>query len=141
MKIEKLSEEAIKLAKKIEKSNGAVEVKDVQLEGGEYAGYDLLSIYPNGKKLKIEVKGATRFHGIPDPYITEFDKETREMKADYFYVFYFPRDEDEPKYGSKPIFYKIPKEAIKSNNLEIKEGWKIKKFKKVMDNFKQEFSL
>jgi hypothetical protein len=90
----------------------------------------------NNNLLRIEVKGATRYHGIPDPYITEFNKKTRETTADFLYVVYFPRKEDVGKCGSKPILYKIPRSEIKPGDLERKFGWRIKgKFKKRMDDF------
>ena len=114
-----------------------IEPEDVQHKKGNN-GYDLKSIVSidNNNLLRIEVKGATRYHGIPDPYITEFNKETGEMTANFLYVVYFPRKEDVGKCGSKPILYKIPRAAIRPGDLKPKCGWRIKdEFKKRMDDF------
>ena len=136
MKTKNTEKDAIEFVKRYEKKRTGNEPEDVQHERGKYKGCDLVSIEPNGKKLLIEVKGATRYRGIPDPYITEFNEKTRELTADFLYVVYFPRDEDETKYGSKQILYKIPRSAIKPGDLKPKCGWRIKdEFKKRMDDF------
>ena len=113
MKTKNPGKEAIEFVKKYEKKRTGTKPEDVQHKQGEHKGYDLVSTDTNGKELHIEVKGATRYHGIPDPYITEFNKKTKEMTADILYVVYFPRDEDEKEHGKEPILYKIPKSAIK----------------------------
>jgi len=64
------------------------------------------------------------------------------MIADYMYVFYFPRDEDEPKYGIKVRFYKIARRDIKPDEIEPKWGWRIKRsFKKKIEDFKEDFPI
>lgn len=140
MKVESVEKEAIKCAISYEENKGN-KVLNVSKARGEHGGYDLLSEDKNGKKIKIEVKGATRYEGIPDPYHTEFDGNSKEMVADFLYVFYFPRDEEEYKYGPKIRFYKIPRGAIKPEELKEKWGWVIKRsFKKRIHDFEEEYS-
>jgi len=137
---------AIELAISYEKSQGrqarSVEFKD-KADKGKYNGCDLKSIFSDRKKeITIEVKGVTREHHIPDSFISEFDEKTQEMKSDFMYVFYFPRNIDwehvqKGKYWSKVKFYIIPKGAIKPEDLSIKKAWRIScSFaKQKMENF------
>lgn len=96
-------------------------VIDVSRKRG-HNGYDLL-IEKNGHGLKVEVKGATRAWGIPDPYNTEFD-ESRRLVADLLCVVYFIGN-DPPK------MCLIPREAILPEDVSVRLGYRISsRFKK-----------
>ena len=111
---------AIRAAKTYLKNRG-YSVADVSKDR-RHKGYDLLA-RKDRKTLKIEVKGCSRPWGIPDPYVTEFDKEKR-LVADFLYVVYF--------IGRKePKLCVIPREAIKPEYVAPKLGYRISsKFKK-----------
>lgn len=92
-------------------------VLDVSKARGEHGGYDLL-VAKDDERLKIEVKGCTRAYGIPDPYHTEFDKETRQLVADVLCVVYFLSN-------AKPTLAIIPRAAIDPKYVTPKFGYRI----------------
>jgi hypothetical protein len=111
---------AVALAKKHFLADG-YSVDDVSRKRG-HNGYDLL-VQKDGRRLKIEVKGATRPWGIPDPYNTEFD-ESRRLVADLLCVVYFIGNE-------APKMCLIPKEAILPEDVSVRVGFRISsRFKK-----------
>lgn len=73
--------------------------------------------------MTIEVKGATREWGIPDPYWTEFDDQRR-LFADFLYVVYFLPTR------TSPLLCAIPRNAIDSSYVSPRQGYRISgKFK------------
>ena len=98
-------------------------VEDVSRRRG-HNGYDLLIEGGGEGELKrIEVKGATRRWGIPDPYSTEFDANKR-LVADILCVVYFIDDE-------LPQICLIPRDAISPDFVSQRTGWRISsRFKK-----------
>ncbi|MEK6848568.1 MAG: hypothetical protein AABX65_02965 [Nanoarchaeota archaeon] len=133
MKIDSPEKESMRLVE--ERLNKEYrKVINVSKRGGEYGGFDFLCEDESGNKVRVEVKGTTVEYGIPSPYHTEF--VNGKMTADFMYVIYFPREIDwnsidKSLYGSKVIFYKIPREAIIPEYLKEKKGWIISgKFKK-----------
>jgi len=81
------------------------EFKNVTRVRGEHGGYDLLAI-KGSERITAEVKGCTRPYGIPDPYFTEFDPESRRLIADVLCVVYFPPATEAPRLAI------IPRDAI-----------------------------
>jgi hypothetical protein len=77
------------------------EVKNVSRARGEHGGYDYL-ITKGSEQIKVEVKGCTRPYGIPDPYHTEFDRESRQLIADLLCIAYFLPDSSTPKLAIIP---------------------------------------
>ncbi len=73
------------------------------------SGYDLVLLYPSGKRRRIEVKGSQKDNMIPDIRVSEFDDEKR-LKADFLYFVgnVFKR---------KPILHVIPRNAIRPQDL------------------------
>jgi hypothetical protein len=55
---------------------------------GQHKGYDLV-IAKDAVKVTVEVKGCSRPYGIPDPYFSEFDPDTKLLVADLLCVVYF----------------------------------------------------
>jgi hypothetical protein len=98
-------------------------VQNVSKVRSTHGGYDLFAT--NGdESLKIEVKGCTRPFGIPDPYHTEFDKDTRLLIADVLCVVYYLPDASDPKLAI------IPRDAILPEHVTPKHGYRISsKFK------------
>lgn len=97
------------------------DVENVSRARGSHGGYDLL-VKKDGKEFKIEVKGCTELFGIPDPYFTEFDKDSRKLIADFLCVAYV--EVDPPKLAI------IPREAIPPEYVIPKFGYRISgKFK------------
>jgi hypothetical protein len=91
-------------------------VEDVSRKRG-HAGYDLL-LTRDGDVLRIEVKGCTRPYGIPDPYYSEFDPNTKLLIADFLCVVYlFP--------GKPTEIAVIPREAIPPDFVQVKLGYRI----------------
>jgi len=97
-------------------------IENVARVRGSHAGYDLLAT--NGpERLRLEVKGCTRPYGIPDPYISEFDKNTRRLVADILCVVYMLPD-------CEPELALIPRDAIPPEYVVMKYGYRISgKFK------------
>ncbi|WP_372825198.1 hypothetical protein [Polaromonas sp.] len=96
-------------------------VEDVSRKRG-HNGYDLL-VEKDGTPMKVEVKGATRAWGIPDPYNTEFDDSMR-LVADVLCVVYFIGN-DPPK------MCLIPRDAISPKDVSVRMGYRISsRFKK-----------
>jgi hypothetical protein len=98
-------------------------VENVSKARGTHGGYDLFAT--NGhESLKIEVKGCTRPFGIPDPYHTEFDKDTRLLIADVLCVVYYLPGTVSPQLAI------IPRDAILAEHVTPKHGYPISsKFK------------
>lgn len=94
-------------------------VRDVSHTRGEHFGYDLLATNES-EQLMIEVKGSTRPYGIPDPYGTEFDRETRRLIADVLCVVYFLPDQP------NPMLAVIRREDIPPDMVEEKLAYRIK---------------
>lgn len=89
---------------------------------GQHAGYDLL-VKKGTEVYRVEVKGCSRPYGIPDPYSTEFDPETRRLVADLLCVVYFRPDQ-------KPELAVIPRESIPPDCVHPKITYRISgKFK------------
>jgi hypothetical protein len=100
------------------------EVKNVTRARGEHGGYDLLAI-KGSERIMAEVKGCSRPYGIPDPYCTEFDAESRRLIADVLCVVYFPPATEAPRLAI------IPREAIPPEYIIEKRAYRISgKFKK-----------
>jgi hypothetical protein len=92
-------------------------VMNVSKARGEHGGYDFF-ITKDDESLKIEVKGCTRPFGIPDPYHTEFDKDTLQLIADVLCVVYFIGD-------AEPALAVIPRSAIDPKHVTLKYGYRI----------------
>jgi hypothetical protein len=92
-------------------------VLNVSKARGQHGGYDLF-VTKGDESLKVEVKGCTRPYGIPDPYHTEFDKETLQLIADVLCVVYFIGDEE-------PALAIIPRSAIDPKHVTLKYGYRI----------------
>jgi hypothetical protein len=105
---------AVSLAKRHFLADGYA-VEDVSRKRG-HNGYDLL-IERDGLRMKVEVKGATRAWGIPDPYNTEFD-EAKRLVADLLCVLYFIGD-------APPQMCLIPREAISPADVSVRIGYRI----------------
>jgi len=100
------------------------EVKNVSRARGEHGGYDLLAV-KGFEQIKAEVKGCTRPYGIPDPYCTEFDPESRRLVADVLCVVYFPPATETPQLAV------IPRDAIPPEYIIEKRAYRISsRFKK-----------
>jgi hypothetical protein len=84
----------------------------------EHSGFDLIA-RKSGEEITNEVKGTTVPWGIPDPYVTEFDKTTLRLVADFLYVVYFLSTEP-------PFVCAIPREALKPEDIVLKFGYRIK---------------
>lgn len=104
-----------------------ITVKDTH---GKGVGYDYEFIYPDGKIEKVEVKGTKKEHKIPDMSVKEFHK--KKLIADYLFVV-------GNVLGKDRILYKIPRKAIKPENLKLKETYHIRRFqnRKNMDRYVQ----
>jgi len=99
------------------------EIADVSHARGEHGGYDLV-VKRGTERLTVEVKGCSRPFGIPDPYYTEFDADTRRLKADVLCVAYFLPDANAPQLAI------IPRDAIPPEYVTPKFGYRISsKFK------------
>jgi len=83
-------------------------------------GYDYEFIYPDGKTEKVEVKGTKKEYKIPDMSDTEFDKKKR-LKADFLLVVGNVLSEEK-------VLYKIPRKAIKPENLSPKQTFHVRRF-------------
>jgi len=83
-------------------------------------GYDYQFIYPNGRIEKIEVKGTEKNLKIPDMSVREFDKKKR-LKADFLLVV-------GNVFGRQKVLYKIPRKALRPENLVLKETYHIRRF-------------
>jgi hypothetical protein len=83
-------------------------------------GYDYEFIYPDGKTAKVEVKGTEKNLGIPDMSVREFDKE-KKLKADFLLVVC-------NVLSKRKTLYKIPRKAIKPENLVLKQTYHIRRF-------------
>jgi hypothetical protein len=93
-------------------------VENVSKARGTHGGYDLFAT-KDSDSLKIEVKGCTRPFGIPDPYHTEFDKDTRLLVADVLCVVYYLPGTTAPQLAI------IPREAILPEHVTPKHGYRI----------------
>lgn len=99
------------------------EVNNVSHARGEHGGYDLF-LQRGAEQLRVEVKGCTRLYQIPDPYITEFDRESKRLIADVLCVVYFLDTADSPQLAL------IPRDAIPPEYITPKFGYRISgKFK------------
>ena len=76
---DRLELRALQIVKKYYEKMG-FQVLDVSQTGGHHGGYDFV-VTDESKAMKVEVKGCTAMYGIPDPYHTEFDHETRQLIA------------------------------------------------------------
>lgn len=97
-----------------EKQNIRVEDKH-----GGGVGYHYEFIYPDGRIEKVEVKGTKKEYKIPDMSVKEFEKKT--LIADFLFVV-------GNVFNKEKILYKIPREAIKPENLKLKETYHIRRF-------------
>lgn len=106
--------------------NQGWDVKDVSHARGEHGGYDLF-LQRGSDQLRVEVKGCTRMYQIPDPYITEFDRDSRKLIADVLCVVYFLDAADSPQLAL------IPRDAIPPEYVIPKFGYRISgKFKNAL---------
>jgi hypothetical protein len=103
-----------------------IKVKEKSRKG---VGYDYEFIYPDGKTAKVEVKGTEKNLGIPDMSVREFDKE-KKLKADFLLVVC-------NVLSKQKTLYKIPRKAIKPENLVLKQTYHIRRFqnKKCMGKY------
>ena len=100
------------------------EVKNVSRARGEHGGYDLLAV-KGSERITAEVKGCTRPYGIPAPYCTEFDPESRRLIADVLCVVYFPPATEAPRLAI------IPRDEIPPEYIIEKRAYRISgRFKK-----------
>lgn len=97
--------------------NNGYSVLNVSKARGEHGGYDLF-VTKGAESLKVEVKGCTRPYGIPDPYHTEFDKDTLQLIADVLCVVYFIGE-------AEPALAVIPRSAIDPKHVTLKYGYRI----------------
>ena len=86
---------------------------------GKGVGYDYEFIHPDGKTEKVEVKGTKKEYKIPDMSVKEFEK--KRLIADFLFVI-------GNVLSKERILYKIPREAIKPENLKLKETYHIRRF-------------
>jgi len=82
-------------------------------------GYDYEFVYPNGRIEKIEVKGTEKDLKIPDMSVREFDK--KRLKADFLLVV-------GNVLSKQKVLYKIPRKAIKPEDLVLKKTYHIRRF-------------
>jgi hypothetical protein len=82
-------------------------------------GYDYQFIYPNGRTEKIEVKGTEKNLKIPDMSVREFDKKT--LRADFLLVV-------GNVFSKQKVLYKIPRKALRPDNLVLKKTYHIRRF-------------
>ena len=77
-----------------------------------------------------EVKGSSKTHKIPDMSIREFNNKGI-LKADWLFVV------GNVNKKGKEVIYKIPRKAIKKDNLKLKQAYHIAKFqnKKTMSHY------
>jgi hypothetical protein len=104
-----------------------ITVKDVSRRG---LGYDYRFTSPGGKTVRVEVKGVSKPCGIPDMRVNEF--RNKRLKADYLLVV---GNITPPK---RKRLYKIPRNAIKPNNLKLLQTYRITRFqgKKNMEKYR-----
>ncbi len=102
-------------------------IKWVESQGGKLencsrkgVGYDFEVIRPNSIKGSYEVKGTKKELNIPDMSVNEFDKKV--LKADWLFVVGNVHKNGEEK------CYKIPREALKKENLKLKQTYHIRLF-------------
>jgi hypothetical protein len=94
------------------------QVINVSRARGEHGGYDLY-LSKGEERIRVEVKGCTRAYGIPDPYHTEFDRDTKNLIADLLCVVYFLPDTPGPRIAV------IPPDAIPTDCVTLKLGSRI----------------
>jgi hypothetical protein len=120
---ERVEHLAVAFVRRYYESKG-FDVKNVSRARGEHGGYDLLAI-KGSEQIRAEVKGCTRPYGIPDPYCTEFDPESRRLIADVLCVVYFPPATETPQLAV------IPRDQIPPEYIIEKRAYRISgKFKK-----------
>lgn len=140
----KVAKKAMELAKKKLKQEYGNQPKNVSGKGGKYKGCDFVVKNKKGREIKIEVKGATREYGIPDPYHTEFKKDGT-LVADYMYIFYLNKKRNLRLINLFEISRKNFKKEMKKLGgrkkfIKKKIGWVINsrfKKKEVMDKYIQ----
>jgi hypothetical protein len=117
---------AMRFVRRWAQSKG-IAVKDVSRSG---LGYDYRFTYHDGKIEKVEVKGISKPYGIPDMRVNEF--RNKRLKADHLLVVGCATS---PK---KRRLYKIPRNAIKPNNLKLLQTYRITRFqaKKNMEKYR-----
>lgn len=103
-----------------------VHVQDVSKAG---RGYDYEFHFRDGRVEKVEVKGTRKPYGIPDMRTSEF--RDKRLKADYMLVVGNVLSLGEER------LYKIPREAIKDDNLKPRHTYHIARFqgKKNMEKY------
>ena len=94
------------------------DVQNVSHARGAHGGYDLF-LQREAEQLRVEVKGCTRLYQIPDPYVTEFDPDSRKLIADVLCVVYFLDTADAPQLAL------IPRDAIPTESVIPKFGYRI----------------
>lgn len=94
-----------------------LELRDTQRSG---VGYDFEVTGVDGSIKKYEVKGTTKEMKIPNMSLNEFDDKI--MKADFLFVVGNIHEE------GREVCYAIPREAIKPENLELKQTYRIARF-------------
>jgi hypothetical protein len=106
---------AVRWVMNYERKHGK-KVKDVQCDR-HFLGCDIIR-YSDKKRAweKVEVKGSTKPHGIPDCFQTEFTKNGK-LVADFMYVVNFEK--------KKAKLYIIPKKAFKPEHTKIRIGYRI----------------
>jgi hypothetical protein len=120
---ERVEHRAVAFVRRYYEAQG-FEVKNVSHARGEHGGYDLLAV-KGSERITAEVKGCTRPYGIPDPYYTEFDPESRRLIADVLCVVYFPSATEAPRLAI------IPRDEIPPEYIIEKRAYRISgRFKK-----------
>jgi poly(3-hydroxybutyrate) depolymerase len=123
-----VEKKSYEIFKKWAKSQGLQITKDYTLKKKEAKGYDFEAKNQNGEITTYEVKGSKHKNAIPDLRDSEF--ENKKLKADFLFVVGNIQ-------RGKEVIYKIPRDAIKPENLSPKKYYFIRRFqnKKVMEEF------
>ena len=107
---------AMEYIKNLLNKNG-MKCQDTSRDG---KGYDL-EVIDGERRIKLEVAGTQKECKIPDRSAYEFDNSKR-LKADYLVVVGNCLSEDEER------VYFIPRDAIRPENLRLKQSYHIARF-------------
>ena len=103
----------------IERAKQKPDIAEVVDMRGSGEGYDLMFVYKDGHREKIEVKGNSEDRGIPDMRTSEF--KDKRLKADFLYLVAFSLQ-------PRKKVYKIPACEIKPENLRELRTYRVRGF-------------